>query len=96
MRDSGTYRVPTAGHSPTTRSLTLSDPFNTNKAYGEYALSGASISFQRNWHSPRVGLTIAYNWGRSALKATSRRNSLEDRKRLSTTANEGINTTITL
>ncbi len=77
-------------------SLTLSDPFNTNKAYGEYALSGASISFQRNWHSPRVGLTIAYNWGRSALKATSRRNSLEDRKRLSTTANEGINTTITL
>lgn len=67
------------------------DPFNTNKAYGEYTISKLPIAFQRNWHSPKISLTVSYNWGKTSLKTANRR-SLEEGNRAASSANEGIKT----
>ncbi|MDY5858980.1 MAG: TonB-dependent receptor [Porphyromonas sp.] len=69
--------------------VTAYDLFNTNKAYGEYHLPNQVLTFERNWHSPKISLTISYNWGKTSLKTANRR-SLEDGKRVANTANEGI------
>lgn len=70
-------------------SVTSYDLFNTNKAYGEYHLPSEVFTFERNWHSPKISLTISYNWGKTSLKTTTRRG-LEDGKRVANSANEGI------
>lgn len=69
--------------------VTAYDPFNTNKAYGEYSLLSQALTFERNWHSPKISLNISYNWGKTSLKTANRR-SLEEGKRGASSANEGI------
>ena len=44
--------------------LSARDPFNTNIARGGYNLDvPPPLAFERNWHSPRLELTISYSWG---------------------------------
>lgn len=84
-RKIGDWRVGVAGH----------DLFNTNKAYGEYHLPTQVLAFERNWHSPKISLTVAYNWGKKSLKTANRR-SLEDGKRVLNSANEGLKASVGL
>ena len=49
--------------------LSTRDLFNTNIARGAYALPAPALSFERNWHSPRLQLTLSYSWGKESVKA---------------------------
>ena len=71
--------------------LSAHDLFNTNIARGSYELSSPALAFERNWHSPRLQLTLSYSWGKKAVKAHDTRSRKDDTKRLSTDANEGLN-----
>lgn len=71
--------------------LSAHDLFNTNIARGSYELSSPALAFERNWHSPRLQLTLSYSWGKKAVKAHDARSRMDDTKRLSTDANEGLN-----
>ena len=44
--------------------LSARDPFNTNIARGSYNPEVNGLAFERNWHSPRLELTISYSWGK--------------------------------
>ena len=72
-------------------SLSAHDLFNTNIARGAYALAAPALSFERNWYSPRLQLTLSYSWGKKTVKAQDARARYDDLKRLSTGANEGLN-----
>ena len=72
-------------------SLSAHDLFNTNIARGAYELSSPAFTFERNWHSPRLQLTLSYSWGKKSLKTNEERTRHDDTKRLSTEANEGLN-----
>ena len=72
-------------------SLSAHDLFNTNIARGSYELSSPALAFERNWHSPRLQLTLSYSWGKKAVKTHDARSRKDDTKRLSTDANEGLN-----
>ena len=71
--------------------LSAHDLFNTNIARGAYVLAAPALSFERNWHSPRLQLTLSYSWGKKTVKAQDTRARYDDLKRLSTGANEGLN-----
>ena len=73
--------------------LSAHDLFNTNIARGSYELSSPALAFERNWHSPRLQLTLSYSWGKKAVKTHDARSRKDDTKRLSTDANEGLNIT---
>ena len=71
--------------------LAAHDLFNTNVARGAYELFSPAFTFERNWHSPRLQLTLSYSWGKKSLKTNEERTRHDDTKRLSTEANEGLN-----
>ena len=72
--------------------LSARDPFNTNIARGGYNPEINGLAFERNWHSPRLELTISYSWGKKSVKAQYTRAWYDDLKRLTTGASEGVNT----
>ena len=72
--------------------LSARDPFNTNIARGGYNPEVNGLAFERNWHSPRLELTISYSWGKKSVKAQDTRARYDDLKRLTTGASEGMNT----
>lgn len=72
--------------------LSARDPFNTNIARGSYNPEVNGLAFERNWHSPRLELTISYSWGKKSVKAQDTRVRYDDLKRLTTGASEGMNT----
>ena len=42
--------------------LSAHDLFNTNIARGSYLLDMPVLAFERNWHGPRLQLTLSYSW----------------------------------
>ena len=75
-------------------SLSAYDLFNTNIARGSYGLTSPALTFERNWHSPRLQFTLSYSWGKKAVKTQNDRRRGDDTKRLSTEANEGLNVSV--
>ena len=49
------------------------------------------LAFERNWHGPRLQLTLSYSWGKKTVKVQDVRARYDDLKRLSIGANEGLN-----
>ena len=77
-----------------TATLSAHDLFNTNIARGTYNPEVNGLAFERNWHSPRLELTISYSWGKKSVKAQDTRARYDDLKRLTTGASEGMNTPV--
>ena len=75
-------------------SLSAYDLFNTNIARGSYGLTSPALTFERNWHSPRLQFTLSYSWGKKTVKTQNDRRRGDDTKRLSTEANEGLNVSV--
>ena len=71
--------------------LSAHDLFNMNIARGAYALAAPALSFERNWYSPRLQLTLSYSWGKKTVKVQDTRARYDDLKRLTTGASEGLN-----
>lgn len=69
---------------------TVVDPFNTNTARGRYDALATPLHFVRQWHAPRLSLTVAYNFGQRQLKTYKNRNLYDATERLSSEANEGV------
>lgn len=72
--------------------LSAHDLLNSNIARGSYPLIPApsAFSFERDWHSPRVQLTVSYTWGRKSLKSKDGHKRGDDTRRRSTEADEGL------
>ena len=49
--------------------LSAHDLFNTNIARGSCHLDTPVLAFERNWHGPRLQLTLSYSWGKKTVKA---------------------------
>lgn len=62
--------------------LNAHDLFNNNRARGTFTPNGQIIAFERQWHSPKIELSVSYSWGKSSVKRVQSRERNDNQQRL--------------